>query len=287
MTGFGRGVAEQQSVRATVDIRTVNHRFLDLKLRGAQLSPSVEEAVSQKIRATIERGSVAVSVHIARAEAAPSTSRIDTTAAAAAHAELDGLAKKLGIAGPDLALVLAQPGVLIGADRETDDAAVGLAVGKALEAALHQLEQMRTIEGVALAAELAKRMTELSGLRTRVAELAANLPQQLVKRLQERLAKLLGDTTLEPARLAQEVALLADRADVTEELVRLASHLDQAGALIAGTAAAGRRLDFLVQEIGRELNTIGSKSALTEITSAVVDAKAVLEKVREQIQNVE
>jgi uncharacterized protein (TIGR00255 family) len=108
------------------------------------------------------------------------------------------------------------------------------------------------------------------------------------KRLQERVKRLLdAETTLDPTRLAQEVALLADRADVTEELVRLASHIDQMKALIAGSAPAGRRMDFLVQEIGRELNTIGSKSAQSEISSAVVEAKAVLEKVREQVQNVE
>ncbi|CAN5914373.1 YicC family protein [soil metagenome] len=226
MTGFGRGVAEHHGVRATVDIRTVNHRFLDLKLRGAPLAPAVEETVSQKIRAAIERGSVAVSVHVARAEATPVASRIDSSAAAAAHSELTALASKLGIAGPDLALVLQQPGVLLGADRETDDAALGTAVAKALDAALAQLDQMRMTEGAALVIELQKRMTELSTLRTRVAELAAGLPAQLVKRLQERLAKLLGDTTLEPARLAQEVALLADRADVIDELLRLSIHLD-------------------------------------------------------------
>jgi uncharacterized protein (TIGR00255 family) len=114
------------------------------------------------------------------------------------------------------------------------------------------------------------------------------------KRLHERVKRLLEGTMagsqandIDPARLAQEVALLADRADVTEELVRLASHIDQARTLIASPTAAGRRLDFLVQEIGRELNTIGSKSTLAEISTTVVDAKAVLEKVREQVQNIE
>ncbi|MBA3818860.1 MAG: DUF1732 domain-containing protein, partial [Deltaproteobacteria bacterium] len=120
---------------------------------------------------------------------------------------------------------------------------------------------------------------------------AAAVPQLLSKRLQERIRRLLDTqdpaTTLEPARLAQEVALLADRADITEELVRLASHLDQARALLASTGAAGRRLDFLVQEIGRELNTIGSKSTVAEISAAVVEGKAVLEKLREQVQNLE
>jgi uncharacterized protein (TIGR00255 family) len=123
------------------------------------------------------------------------------------------------------------------------------------------------------------------------------VPERVQRRLQQRLDRLLHDEVadkgsdaagwLDPTRLAQEVALLAERADVTEELVRLASHLEQARALVTGAGASGRRLDFLVQEIGRELNTIGSKSAATEISSAIVEAKAVLEKVREQVQNVE
>jgi uncharacterized protein (TIGR00255 family) len=149
---------------------------------------------------------------------------------------------------------------------------------------------MRTAEGGALAAELGRRLDELVGLRTRVAELAAGVPHHLSRRLTERVRRLLETQepgSVDPQRLAQEVALLADRADVTEELVRLASHLDQARALVDGPGAVGRRLDFLVQEIGRELNTIGSKSTVAEITGAVVDAKAALEKVREQVQNVE
>ena len=125
----------------------------------------------------------------------------------------------------------------------------------------------------------------------------ADVPERVKRRLQQRLERLLHDDVaaeqagsdrgIDPNRLAQEIALLAERADVTEELVRLASHLEQARALIHGSGASGRRLDFLVQEIGRELNTIGSKSAATEISSAIVEAKAVLEKVREQVQNVE
>jgi uncharacterized protein (TIGR00255 family) len=117
--------------------------------------------------------------------------------------------------------------------------------------------------------------------------LAGGVPQQLARRLVDRVKRLLDEVGVDEARIAQEVALLADRADVTEELVRLASHLDQARSLIEGPGAVGRRLDFLVQEIGRELNTIGAKSTTAEIGSAVVDAKATLEKVREQVQNVE
>lgn len=287
MTGFGRGVAEQGGLRATVDIRAVNHRFLDLKLRGASLAPAVEEAVTAKVRGALERGAVTVSINVARASTGGSGALgIDTAAATAAHAQLAELAQKLRLPAPDLALVLAQPGVVGGVDRVDEEEAP---VIPALEAALAQLDRMRATEGQALAAELAARFDELVALRLSVASLAAGVPAAVTRRLQERLARLLEgqDLAVDPARLAQEVALLADRADVTEELVRLASHLDQARALIAGAGSSGRRLDFLVQEIGRELNTIGSKSTVTEISAAIVEGKAVLEKVREQIQNVE
>jgi uncharacterized protein (TIGR00255 family) len=287
MTGFGRGVAEQAGLRATVDIRAVNHRFLDLKLRGASIAPAVEEAVASKVRTAVDRGAVSVSINVARIAGGGSTAGpvIDPAAAAIAHAQLTALSNRLGLPGPDLALVLAQPGVVTSGERSDDDPPVVAA----LDAALVQLEQMRTAEGKALATELGARFDELTALRTQVATLASTVPQQLTKRLQERLARLLEgqDTGIDPNRLAQEVALLADRSDITEELVRLSSHLDQARTLISGAGAVGRRLDFLVQEIGRELNTIGSKSTITEISAAIVDGKAVLEKVREQVQNVE
>jgi uncharacterized protein (TIGR00255 family) len=283
MTGFGRGVAEQAGLRATVDVRAVNHRFLDLKLRGAPIAPAVEEAVAAKVRAAVERGAVSVSINVARTAGGGVGPTIDPVAAAVAHAQLTALSNRLGLPGPDLALVLAQPGVVSSAERPDDDPPIL----PALDAALAQLDQMRSVEGQALAAELTARFTELVNLRVQIATLAAGVPQQLTKRLHERLARLLEGHELDPSRLAQEVALLADRSDVTEELVRLSSHLDQARTLVAGAGAAGRRLDFLVQEIGRELNTIGSKSTITEISAAIVEGKAALEKVREQVQNVE
>lgn len=306
MTGFGRGVAESAGARATVDLRAVNHRFLDIKLRGPQLGPAIEDAITARLRATIDRGAIAVAIHVARADSSAGP-RLDRDAARAAHAGLVELARELGVAGPDLALVLAQPGVVVSDDDRDERAAP--AVLAALDLAIVQLEEMRAAEGAALARELATRIDELAALRAAIAELATGVPELVRKRLHERLRRLVGDDAtdkaadaagwLDPSRLAQEVALYAERADVTEELVRLTSHLDQARALLGerGAPAAargpgahggiGRRLDFLAQELGRELNTIGSKSALAEITARVVEAKAVLEKLREQIQNVE
>jgi uncharacterized protein (TIGR00255 family) len=283
MTGYGRGVVQQGDVRATVDVRAVNHRFVDLKLRGAAVSPAVEEAIASKVRSAIERGAVTVSVHVQRETGAAGMS-IDAVAAKRAYELLTQTANRLGLAGPDLALVLAQPGVVVDAG---EAAAEDPPVLGALDAALAQLDQMRIAEGKALAADLEARLAELLALRATIATLAAGVPMLASRRLHERVKRLLDDVEVDPARLAQEVALLADRADVTEELVRLTSHVDQMRALLDSPGAAGRRLDFLVQEIGRELNTIGSKSTVAEISATVVEAKAVLEKVREQVQNVE
>jgi uncharacterized protein (TIGR00255 family) len=171
------------------------------------------------------------------------------------------------------------------ADDSVPDA--GEAIVAALEVALGQLAQMRETEGGSLARELTARLDELDRLRERIAALASAVPDQVQQRLHERVQRLLGTTPVEWQRVAHEVALLAERSDVTEELVRLASHLEQARALVAASEPSGRRIDFLVQELGRELNTIGSKSGTAEITNAIVDAKAVLEKLREQAQNVE
>jgi uncharacterized protein (TIGR00255 family) len=286
MTGYGRGVVERGDVRVTVDLRAVNHRFLDLKLRGAQLPPSLEDALSARVRRSVDRGAVTVAVNLARGGGLAGL-RIDEDAAARAHRSLADLAARLAIPGPDLALVLAQPGVVTGDDRLDDGHGATAVALDALDAALAQLDLMRAAEGAALAAELRMRLDELVATRARIAVLAAGVPQQLARRLLERVRHLLAEVGVDEARIAQEVALLADRADITEELVRLASHLDQARALVDGPGVVGRRLDFLVQEIGRELNTIGAKATTAEIGSAVVDAKATLEKVREQVQNIE
>jgi uncharacterized protein (TIGR00255 family) len=287
MTGYGRGAVERGEVHATVDVRSVNHRFLDLKLRGGQLPAAVEDAIAARVRAALERGAVAIAVHLRGG--APGGARIDGAAAVRAHRMLAELAARLAVPGPELALVLAQPGVVTTEDA-LDDAG-GAAVLAALDAALVQLDAMRAAEGAALAAEIARRLDELVALRAQIAALAAGVPQQVARRLTERVRRLVDDagagSAVDAGRLAQEIAVLAERADVTEELVRLASHLDQARALLGATGAVGRRLEFLVQEIGRELNTIGAKAPAAEISTAIVDAKAALEKIREQVQNIE
>jgi len=287
MTGHGRATVERAGRRATVEIRSVNHRFLDLKLRGAPVAPAVEEQLGARVRDAVERGAVTVTVHVERrGEAA--ASRIDQDAARAAYAELAQLAAALGLPRPDLALVLQQPGVIVGADELSEDENAAAAVLEAAAAALARLAAMRATEGETLARDLSTRLDTLVELLNTIEGAAAAQPDEVSRRLADRLARLLEGVALDPTRVAQEVAVLADRADVTEEIVRARSHLDQVRALVADTAKpVGRRLDFLVQELGREINTIGSKSAAAEIARLVVEGKAELEKIREQAQNIE
>jgi len=277
MTGHGRGAA----AGVVVEVRAVNHRHLDIKLR-APVDAAIEAAVIAQVRGALERGAVTVAVE--RGAGASGGGRIDPERARAAHAELDELARALGLAAPTLALVLGQPGVVRGVAGEPLDEA---AVAGALAEALMALTAMRAQEGAALATELHARFAAIGVLVERIDAGASDAPARLRQRLEERIAR--AGVALDPARLAQEAAMLADRADVTEELVRLRSHLVQLAALVTveAPAAVGRRLDFLIQEVGRELNTIGSKAPSAEIVTWIVDAKAELEKGREQAQNVE
>jgi uncharacterized protein (TIGR00255 family) len=303
MTGHGRSAIERRGTRAAVEIRAVNHRFLDVKLRGSPLAPELEEAVMAALRKRLERGAVQMIVRAEqRGEAA--VVQIDREAARRVYTELGALRAELGLDEPvTLALVCSQPGVLVArgqvAEAEGELAAeaaeaqgkdTSACVLEAVEQALEALVRMRESEGAVLARDLEARLGRLAAMVDEIAGHARSAPGEARQRLEERLARLLEGTAIavSPERLAQEVAILADRLDVTEELVRLRSHFEHAGAMCRERAGAvGRRFDFLVQEMGRELNTIGSKSHTLAISRAVVDAKAELEKIREQVQNIE
>ncbi|HEU4730027.1 MAG TPA: YicC/YloC family endoribonuclease, partial [Kofleriaceae bacterium] len=201
MTGYGRGVVEHGDVRATVDLRAVNHRFLDLKLRGASVPAAIEDAIAGRVRGAIERGAVTVSVHLARG-GAPSGMRIDADAAERVHRALAAVAARLSLPGPDLALVLGQPGVITADDRLDDGAAgdtAGDAILRALDAALVQLGDMRKAEGAALAAELHARLGEIAAARTHIATLAGAVPHVLARRMLDRVQRLVDEVGLDGA----------------------------------------------------------------------------------------
>jgi uncharacterized protein (TIGR00255 family) len=289
MTGYGRGQAERDGRRAMVEIRSVNHRFLDLKLRGAPLDAASEDKLTTRIKAKVSRGSLSVLVRLEGGAVAGGV-RVDVEAARRAYHELERLAAALELdAAIGLSLMSQVPGVLVPLEAERDDDAVGELVLSAADQALAALVAMREVEGAALARDLEARLGSLASLAERLGELAAGAPADAERRLRERLARLLANTkvAVDEGRLAQEIALLADRMDVTEELVRTRSHIGQLGELMRAGGDIGRKLDFLVQELGREYNTVASKAQSADIARVVVEAKADLERIREQVQNIE
>ena len=288
MTGFGGGRGEAAGEALTVELRSVNGKFCEVKARLPRELPLLEPELVKTIKSRISRGMVEVFVRREGASGRGAAPRVDLPLASAYAKALRELKDELGLAGePTVQDVAAMEGVISLGEAAADAAALAPALQAALGAALDALDVMRRREGDALARDLIGRFETIERLAAQVAQLAPAQVEAYRDRLAARVAELSRGVALDPARLAQEVALFADRTDIAEEVTRLASHIAQLRALIQSDVPAGRRLEFLVQEVNREINTIGSKSQHAGIAALVVDIKAELERVREQIQNVE
>jgi len=287
MTGYGSGRAALGEGEVVLDVRTVNHRFLDVRVRLPSRIQARTPIVERVIRARLERGRVDVTARF-EGQTLPQP-RLDLDRARAVYAELTALRDELNPGEPVPLSVLSSVPDLCVADRSIDDEALDRALRIAAETACDAVLTMRKNEGDALASELIDRQSELLAHLAALTEAAPSMLDDRRARLRDRVDALLGDThtALDPSRLEQEIALLADRSDVAEELVRLESHRVQMLELIENSkAAVGKRIDFLLQEMAREANTIGSKVQNASITSHVVALKACIEKMREQAQNV-
>ena len=285
MTGFGRATIDDGDGRGRlrVEIRSVNHRGLDLKVRAPQPDAFCEAEIGRAVRAAVERGSI--TVHI-REEAAAARGGIDESRVRHVHGVLERLRGELGMTEP-VGLEAIAAFMSTGGGGGLEGEALWEALRPGLEQALAELVATRRREGAALTADVQGRLARLGELVTQIRDAAAPLPERFAKRLEERLAGLRGQPGFEPARIAQEAALMAERLDISEELVRLETHLGHMAELARAQGAVGRKLDFVVQEVGRELNTIGSKAQDAGVAGLVIEGKAELEKLREQAQNVE
>ncbi|HEX5101762.1 MAG TPA: YicC/YloC family endoribonuclease [Polyangiaceae bacterium] len=286
MTGFGAGDAPIGGGQLSLELRTLNHRFVDVRVR---LPPEINDQASfveQLVREKLERGRVDVSVRLSGAALPPA--RFSAERARALHATLTGLKDELA-PGSELtfsALASFAPLLLEPAAADVDE--VRRALTTALTRACEELGHMRATEGAELARELGERLASARKLAQAIRDRSGELVEHQRARLKERLERLLaGVAPLDSARLESEVALMADRSDITEELARLDSHFQQFGALLATQGPVGRQLDFLLQEIARELNTTGAKSQDAPVAQLVVKTKVEVERMREQVQNVE
>jgi uncharacterized protein (TIGR00255 family) len=289
MTGYGKGMMAGEDFSVSVDLKTVNNRFLDIHLRvGSELS-SLEGSIKKRITSRLSRGRVDVTVSMERA--AQMAYELNRPLIAGYVNALKQLQKDFDIAGElDINVLARIPGALQPA-RNGIDERMTTALDQALVLALDELEKMREQEGEALKNELHERVRKIEALVPVIEASAAGLADAYRLRLQKRIGELLNRggqlVEIDPARLAQEVAYLADRSDVSEEMVRLRSHLSQFREALDAPGEAGKMLDFLLQELNREANTTLSKSTDLAIKEAGLAIKAEVEKLREQVQNVE
>jgi uncharacterized protein (TIGR00255 family) len=288
MTGFGQGEASNQEWSVKVEMKSVNHRYLDLWLRIPKQYSLLEEPIRMLIQEEMSRGRVEVSVNIEEFGDRQRNVRINKPLLNGYLAALETIQQELGIKEsiqldhilqlPDL-LELEEPDVNWDSLQET--------VLKAVRTALDELEAMRRNEGYQLSQDILMKISLIERHVDRISEIAPAVVQDYRERLKERLGDLLDGTTITEERFVGEVALFADKCSIDEELVRLRSHIQQFRQSIEKESPVGRKLDFLLQEMNREINTIGSKGNNVGIAGLVVDVKSELEKIREQVQNIE
>jgi len=281
MTGFGRGAIDKGDQAVQVIVRTYNARFLETKIRGIALIPEIEAAVREKINKSLIRGTVHVSIEKNQVSNKDNLS-FNRQRFEAVENILYEIQKEYGRSLDMSSLISFEDLFLKGDNNELKEKTIM----DALNIALDQVQTMRDKEGQAIHNDTLARLVSLTDQLNSIGTLSKELVTDQKEKLQKRVSKLMDNAAIDEQRFAQEVAMLADRTDISEELVRIRSHIDQFKALLALEEPTGKRLSFLLQELSREINTVGSKSGTGAIINIVVDFKNQLEKIREQVQNV-
>jgi uncharacterized protein (TIGR00255 family) len=288
MTAFGRGEAEADGYRFTVELRSVNHRFCDVQLKGPKKSVGFEEEVKRLVSARFSRGRIEVIVVADETLEKIQHLTINLELARTYTELLAGLQKELGLEGAvHLEALLNFRDIFVFQEDEQRRKQAWIVLETALEQAVGNCLKMRAEEGTAIERDFTKRLGRLENLVKEVETRAPFVVQETRDRLQQRIEHILGETPVDEARLAQEVAIFAEKSDITEEVVRLQSHFRQFRDLLAAAGPHGRQLEFLLQEMHREISTIGSKAGDLAVAQNVIKVKTELERLREQVQNVE
>ncbi|MFH1146365.1 MAG: YicC/YloC family endoribonuclease [Pseudomonadota bacterium] len=288
MTSFGRAGGKFLNGSVTIEIRCVNHRYLDTSIKLHKRLSGLEEFIKKKIASSFSRGRVELSARVDESDAAARNLTLDVGLARIYYGLFNSLKKELGVSGEVDLTMLASFGDLVkpkeeDANLEEDWRAIEPTLAEAISAA----ENMRTEEGRALYVDLVKRLDLLCSF---VNDIETSMPSAIKEhgiRLKQRILSLMEQAELDPMRFNQEIAIIAERSDITEEVVRFKSHIEQFKSLLNTEDPVGRRFDFLIQEMHREANTMGSKAIDASISHRVVDIKSELEKIGEQVQNIE
>ena len=288
MTGYGRREATWEGGTVTVELRSVNHRFCEVVVRLPRSLLSFEDELKRMIQQRCARGRVELSVSLSRGKEAGKSLTLDRTLARQYHGLLRNLQRELRLGGSiDITLLAGFRDMISSVDHPVEEGRLKQRIKRLLGGALSDLDTMRCREGAALARDTRTRLQSVRGRIASINDRAPLVAKDHFDRMKMRVEKLVGSTDLEQVRLHQELAVYADRCDISEELTRLESHLEQFETALKSREPVGRTLDFLLQEIGREINTIGSKANDARIAGEVVQIKGELERIREQVQNIE
>ncbi len=288
MTGFGRSVASTPLGRITVEIASVNNRFLEMSFRLPRPYVALEPLIREYLGSVLNRGKLNVFVAIDEVVSSSDRYTINDTAAKAYLKKLTKIQKELKLSGEvSISDIISLPDVVRTESLEIDIEAAWKVFHQPLEKAAAVLIKMRAREGKAMAVDMKGRLKEMSGLNKIVKTKTADSVKFYSTKLHDRIEELLGNTLRDKTRLEEEVAIFADKTDICEEVVRLQTHIDEYKSAMKSPEAVGRKLNFILQEMNREANTIGSKSADFGISATVISLKEEIEKLREMIQNVE
>jgi uncharacterized protein (TIGR00255 family) len=288
MTGYGRAETQLADKQIVVEIRSVNHRFLDISVRMPRLFATLEKDIRKQISAAAQRGKIDVSVQCEASQVGEAPLSVDSAALGHVRALLRQVQELSGADGPlDLQTLLVFKDMLFRhTDEPADEKQVWAVLQPCLVQALDAMSRMQEAEGGEIARDIQGRLAHVAQLKDAIADRAPDALQARREALRQRIAALCEGIDLDESRMTQEIALMADKSDVTEELVRAGSHIGQFLNGLEACEPVGRKLDFLIQEINREINTIGSKASDAHIALQVVEAKNELEKIREQVQNI-
>lgn len=288
MTGYGRGVKANDIYSVTIDLKAINHRYLEFYFKIPKAYYFLEDRLRRDISNKISRGKLEVVVNIERFNPVDSLVELDKTLLNSYITAIQEMKKALKLKGRlQLSTIINLPNIFkLNQPEENQDKLLAV-TGETVEEALNSLLKAREAEGRSLTKDLQARVTVLEKLRNDLLAFAPEVVTTYQEKLTKRIQELIGGVDVDPSRLATEIAIFADKSDINEELVRTQSHLQQFTGALQLTEPVGRRLDFIIQELNREINTVGSKANDLRITQIVIEFKAELEKIREQIQNIE
>ncbi|MFO7761621.1 MAG: YicC/YloC family endoribonuclease [Thermodesulfobacteriota bacterium] len=289
MTSFGRGSCEDELCKYLVEIRSFNHKYLDMRLRIPPQFKGLEEKVKKEITSFFNRGHIEVNISLQGREAFTTSINVNLSLASQYQQALQTLKKDLHLTADQdrLSLLASFPGVIETSEEDADLEAIWPSIRKAIQQALASCLEMRKKEGAHLKKDISSRLDTLEQTRKAIMDICPELNRKKAVKLKEKIAVIMEDSTIDEGRLAQEAAILAEKADITEELVRLQSHIQQLNSYLDGDGPVGRKLNFLLQEALREINTAASKIGDAGMVHQIVEMKNEVEKIREQIQNIE